>query len=75
MSYQNLLLNVTASIAVVTINRPEKLNALNSKTIEELKEVFTKINKDENIFAGLWVRADSGRRPKAVPVFHLLRQD
>ena len=51
MSYQNLLLNVTASIAVVTINRPEKLNALNSKTIEELKEVFTKINKDENIFA------------------------
>ncbi len=51
MTYQNLLLNVSASIAVVTVNRPEKLNALNSKTIEELKEVFTEINKDENISA------------------------
>jgi enoyl-CoA hydratase len=49
MPYQNLLLNINESIAVVTINRPEKLNALNSKTIDELRNVFTEINKNENI--------------------------
>jgi enoyl-CoA hydratase len=49
MSYQNLLLSVKENIAVVTINRPEKLNALNSDLIDELKKVFTEINKDEKI--------------------------
>ena len=49
MSYQNLLLSVNENIAVVTINRPEKLNALNSDLIDELKKVFTEINKNEKI--------------------------
>ena len=49
MPYQNLLLNISESIAVVTLNRPEKLNALNSKTIDELRNVFVEINKNESI--------------------------
>jgi enoyl-CoA hydratase len=49
MPYQNLLLNINESIAVVTLNRPEKLNALNSKTIDELRNVFMEINKNESI--------------------------
>ncbi len=51
MSYQNILLKINESVAIVTVNRPEKLNALNSGTIEELKEVFAELNKNENISA------------------------
>ena len=41
MEFQNLLVKVDNNIAVVTINRPEKLNALNNETIEELDKIFS----------------------------------
>ena len=41
MSYQNLLLEKKDGIAVVTVNRPEKLNALDDRTMDELDAVFT----------------------------------
>lgn len=47
MSYQNLLVEVKDKIAAVTLNRPNKLNALNAKTIEELDAVFDELNSDE----------------------------
>ena len=49
MSYQNLLLNINAPVAVVTLNRPDKLNALNAKTLDELREIFTQLSADENV--------------------------
>ena len=49
MEFQNLLFNQVSGIATVTINRPTKLNALNSDTINELKTVFTSIKKDDNV--------------------------
>jgi len=48
MSYKNLLFEVKNKIAYVTINRPDKLNALNTETFNELLDVFEKINKDTN---------------------------
>jgi len=50
MEYKNLLEEVDNYIAVVTINRPEKMNALNNKTIEELDIAFTQLNNDENVY-------------------------
>lgn len=50
MNYKNLLLDINEHIAVLTLNRPEKLNALNHETLTELHQALTLINEDENIF-------------------------
>lgn len=46
-SYEFILVERREPVAVVTINRPEKLNALNRKVKSELKEVFSAV-KDDN---------------------------
>lgn len=51
MNYQNILLKQENSIALLTINRPDKLNALNRATIEELHHAFAALDQDENIRA------------------------
>ena len=45
----NLLLEVEGPIAVLTINRPKALNALNSETLPELNEVLTEIEGRDDI--------------------------
>lgn len=45
----NLLLEVENKVAVVTINRPKSLNALNSETLQELKQAFTEIESRKDI--------------------------
>lgn len=50
MSYQNLLVEFKNKVAVVKINRPDKLNALNSATMNELKNVFSELDKNENVY-------------------------
>ncbi len=49
MKYQNLLYEVKESIAIVTINRPDKLNALNIQTMQEIEELFAELKDDENV--------------------------
>lgn len=41
---KNLLFEVRENIAYVTINRPDKLNALNFETLAEIKTIFQKIH-------------------------------
>jgi len=49
MSYHNLLLDIREHVAIVTINRPKALNALNTETVEELLDVFYKLGQDPKI--------------------------
>ncbi|HUQ49451.1 MAG TPA: enoyl-CoA hydratase-related protein [Terriglobales bacterium] len=44
--YRNLKLESKGAIAYVTINRPDKLNALNMAVMEELRTVFTSLKDD-----------------------------
>ena len=49
MDFKNLIVSIENKIAVVTINRPEKLNALNSVTLNELKGIFTQLENDDEV--------------------------
>ncbi len=49
MSYETLLVENRNRIAYVTINRPDKLNALNARAKAELKEAFQAIGGDSEI--------------------------
>ena len=51
MQFENLLFEVNNNIGKVTINRPDKLNALNNKTLEELNGLFDFIQNSESISA------------------------
>lgn len=51
MKLKNILLEIEAPLAIVTIDRPKKLNALNRDTIEELHQVFAELEKDRDIRA------------------------
>ena len=51
--YETIFTELKDSICIVTINRPDKLNALNKKVLEELNLVVNSIYNDENIKAAI----------------------
>lgn len=51
MSYQNILAERVDKVAVITMNRPEKLNALSYELACELDEELTKIENDNDVRA------------------------
>ncbi len=49
MSYKNLIIEKKDFRALITINRPEKLNALNKETIQELHDAFKDLKSDDDV--------------------------
>lgn len=49
MDFENILVKTTNGLATIIINRPKKLNALNSATIEELSTAFESLEDDLTI--------------------------
>ncbi|MDF1837302.1 MAG: enoyl-CoA hydratase-related protein [Planctomycetota bacterium] len=51
MNYENILLAKEGRVATITINRPDKMNALNHQTLNELGHAFDDVKGDDAIGA------------------------
>jgi enoyl-CoA hydratase len=48
-NYENILVEIAAPLATVTVNRPKVLNVLNDQTIAELDSAFAALEQDESV--------------------------
>ena len=66
MAFDTLLLERDGAVAIVTVNRPKVLNALNSQTIDELRRAILDLQQDDSvrvvILTGAPVGADEALR-------------
>ncbi len=51
MAYENLLVNVDGAVAVIALNRPKELNALNNALMTELRDALDGLEADDGIGA------------------------
>lgn len=61
MTYTTLLVAIGDGVATVTVNRPDKLNALNAECKREMKDLFTALGRDDAVRAVIL----TGSGPKA----------
>jgi enoyl-CoA hydratase len=61
MKYETLLFEITSGVALVTINRPDKLNALNDQVVDELGHAAGRIATEDAIKGAIL----TGAGPKA----------
>jgi len=48
MSFKNIYINTEGGISTLVIDRPEKLNALNRETLEEINQAFLQFKEDKD---------------------------
>ena len=51
MSFENLLLERDGAVAIITVNRPKVLNALNTQTLDELRRAILELQRDDAVRA------------------------
>jgi enoyl-CoA hydratase len=49
MAFENILIERDGATAIITINRPKILNALNTQTLDELRRAILEIKQDEGV--------------------------
>ena len=49
MTYETLICDKKGGIAVITLNRPQRMNALDEQLVRELGQVMTEIEEDEQV--------------------------
>ena len=60
MTYENLTLERDGHVAVVTLNRPDKLNALSRALQGEMRAVCEELKNDDGVRAVIWTGAGRG---------------
>jgi enoyl-CoA hydratase len=58
--YRNLLVDVQDRIATITLNRPDKLNALNRETIEELGDAV-RVTREDSAVGGVIITGSGAK--------------
>ena len=53
MSYQDILFEKSGQIGIITLNRPERLNAINRPMMTEIYEALGKIDSDPDPGSGI----------------------
>lgn len=51
MEYKNIIVSINDRLAIVTINRPDKLNALNAETKADLEQILISLVEDKSVGA------------------------
>lgn len=74
MTYQTLLVDVKDGVAFVTINRPDKLNALNDQVIDELASVADRLATDGDIRGAIVTGAGTKAFVAGADIADLARQ-
>ena len=60
MSYEEILTEVRGRVGIVTMNRPDKLNAMNARMDYEIRQQIAAWNSDDSIGAIVWTGAGRG---------------
>lgn len=75
MPYETLRFEVQDGIAIITVNRPDKLNALNDRVVAELSEAAGRLLEDGNIRGAIITGAGSKAFVAGADIAELSRQD
>ena len=67
--YENILFETTGLIATLTINRPDKRNAVNNATVEEIDQVLARVEKASDI--RVLILTGAGDKGFAPPLYKL----
>lgn len=74
MDYGQILYEVTDGVALVTLNRPEKLNAMTAQMGAEMDDAMAEADSDEAVRAVVvtgagapWKSASPSSRPSTAP--------
>ena len=57
---ENILVDVQVNAAIITINRPKQLNALNQRTIEEINHALSTLSKNREV-RGIIITGDGDK--------------
>lgn len=60
MEYQHILYDVADGILTITLNRPERLNAVTDRTIAELLDALDRADRDDDVRAIIFTGAGRG---------------
>jgi enoyl-CoA hydratase len=74
MSYETLLFDVRDAIAFITLNRPDKLNALNDQVVEELSHAAERVASEDAIRGAILTGAGSKAFAAGADIADLARQ-